>query len=168
MRKKKNNKAKEVKEFVMEGLKEIAKEVVFEENNQENKERRKKSGSTKCAQTMEDEQKILKGQETKKNQEKETRESKSKKQNVEEENKETIEEDTQNNQAEVDVTKAVVEDIIDESERNKDKNSETDLEIQVQNNKFIPLLFQKRREEKGQGENEDNLLIQQSRLFVLL
>ncbi|XP_047326498.1 uncharacterized protein LOC124930185 [Impatiens glandulifera] len=141
--------------------------------------------NTKCAQSMKDEQKILKDQEAK-NQEKEIRESESKEKNVEKEKEEetkedseneesndieekilrgfllkkrikvamkqkmkkmkevdfqtiqaviheTIEENTQNNQAEVDVTKVVVEDTIDEAEGSKDKNPKTDLEIQVEN-----------------------------------
>ncbi|XP_047306174.1 uncharacterized protein LOC124909547 [Impatiens glandulifera] len=91
--------------------------------------------STKCAEAMEDEQKILKDQEAK-NQEKETKEFKSKEKNVEEEKEaETKEdstneekEDTQNNQVEVDVTKFVVEDTIDEAEGSNYKNPKTDLE----------------------------------------
>ncbi|XP_047319258.1 G-type lectin S-receptor-like serine/threonine-protein kinase LECRK3 [Impatiens glandulifera] len=47
---------------------------------------------------------------------------------------ETKEEDTQNKQAEVDVTKTIAEDTIDEVEGSKNKNLETDLEIYVENN----------------------------------
>ncbi|XP_047320392.1 nucleolar protein 12-like [Impatiens glandulifera] len=208
MGKKKNNKAKEVKEFVMEGLKEIAEEVIQEKqdkskgksNVMKNSEDNNtgKQGKKVFEENNVDEKKILKAKKQK-NQEKETGESKSKEQNVEEEKeaetnedseneesneieekilrvfllkkriKETKEEDTHNNQVEVDVTKVVAKDTIDEAEGNKDKNPETDLKIQYSSTSLIhPILLQEEREEEGQGEKGDNMLIQKDRLIVIL